>query len=129
MKKSGSHAFVNQVLAVSLAAACGGGGIGLGTVWMRHQISVAANANKAIEMRIAEVERRIEETGADIAREQDPEALSRRNTAWNLGLVPPGDTQVHSVIEDPVVRLARMRNSELFGEEGAVVRLNLPGAR
>ena len=129
MKKTGSQAFVNQVLAVSLAAACGSGGIGLGTVWMRHRISVTANANKVLEARIVEIERRIEETGANVAHEEDPEALVRRNAAWGLGLAPPADDQMHSVIEDPVVRLARLRNGELFGEERARIQLSLPEAR
>jgi hypothetical protein len=64
---------------------------------MRHQISVAANANKVLEAQIADLERRIEETDAAISSEQDPAVLNRRNTDWHLGLVPPGETQVRRI--------------------------------
>ena len=70
------HAFVNQVLVYSLVAICLSGSIGLGTVWMRHQISIVANANKALEARIADVARRCEEASAAIAAEQDPAVLA-----------------------------------------------------
>ena len=71
MKASAAHAFVNQVLVYSLVAIGAGGSIGLGSVWMRHQISLSANASRAIEARIAEVERHAEEIRTAIAQEQD----------------------------------------------------------
>ncbi|MGA2017906.1 MAG: hypothetical protein ABSH26_13230 [Opitutaceae bacterium] len=120
-----ADAFVNQLMVYALVAICGTGSIGLGTVWMRHQISIAANANKVLEASIADLERRIEETDAAIAAEQDPAVLIRRNADWRLGLVPPGETQVRRISEDPVTRLAAIHNRTLFGEGPATVSIRV----
>jgi hypothetical protein len=124
-KKESSRAFVNQFMVIALVAICGCSTIGLGTVWMRHQISIAANANKSLEASIADLERRVEETDASIAAEQDPAVLIRRNTEWRLGLVPPAETQVHRISDDTVMRLAALHNRKLFGEGPATVSLRV----
>ena len=124
-KKAGSQAFVNQFMVIALVAICGCSTIGLGTVWMRHQISIAANANKALEASIADLERRIEEADAAISAEQDPSVLTRRNTEWQLGLVPPDETQLRRVPDDTVMRLASMHNRKLFGDGPATVSLRV----
>lgn len=128
-RKSSSQAFVNQFMVYTLVAIFGSASIGLGTVWMRHQISIAANENKALEATIADLERRVEETDAAIAAEQDPSVLNRRNAEWRLGLVQPGETQVRRVSEDPISRLAEMHNRKLFGEGPATVSLRVALAR
>jgi hypothetical protein len=124
-QKNGTHAFVNQFVAYALVAICGSASIGLGTVWMRHQISIAANANRVLEASIAGLERRIEETDAAIAAEQDPAELNRRNSEWRLGLVAPGETQVRRVSDDAVLRLAAKHNRTLFGEVPAAVSIRV----
>ena len=124
-KRAGSNGFVNQFMVYALVAICGSASVGLGTVWMRHQISIAANTNKVLEASIADLERRIEETDAAIAAEQDPAVLNRRNAEWHLGLVPPGETQVRRVAEDPVMRLASLHNRKLFGEGPATISLQV----
>jgi hypothetical protein len=124
-KKGGTQAFANHFVVYLLVAIFGSASIGLGTVWMRHQISVVANANKVLESTLAGLERRIEETDAAIASEQDPDVLNRKNTEWNLGLVAPGETQVRRVAEDPVMRLAALHNRALFGEGSAAVSLHV----
>jgi hypothetical protein len=124
-EKAGSQAFVNQFMVYALVAICGSASIGLGTVWMRHQISIAANANKVLESSIADLERRVEETDAAIAAEQDPAVLNRRNVDWQLGLVPPQETQVRRVPDDPVMLLTAMHNRKLFGEGPATVSLQV----
>ncbi|HMD60925.1 MAG TPA: hypothetical protein VKG78_05820 [Opitutaceae bacterium] len=123
--KKNTGAFVNQFMIYALVAICGSASIGLGTVWMRHQISVAANANKVLEASISDLERRIEETDAAISAEQDPAVLARRNSDWRLGLVPPGEAQVRRISEDPVIRLAAIHNRSLFGEGPATVSLRV----
>jgi hypothetical protein len=128
-RKASSQAFVNQFMVYALVAICTSASIGIGTVWMRHQISLAANENKVLEASIADVERRIEETDASISAEQDPAVLNRRNTEWQLGLVPPGETQVRRISEDPVMRLASMHNRRLFGDGPATVSLSVALAR
>lgn len=124
-KKSGSQAFANQFMVVALVAICGCSTIGLGTVWMRHQISIAANENKALEASIADLERQIEEADAAISAEQDPAVLARRNSEWQLGLVPPAETQLRRVPDDTVMRLASMHNRNLFGDGPATVSLRV----
>lgn len=114
MKTSGNRAFVNQVLIYSLLAIGLSGSAGLGSVWMRHQISITANANKAYESRLAEVERRAEEIRTAIAQEQDVNLLLKRNADWRLGLVPPRADQMERVTADPVMRLAAKRDRDLF---------------
>ncbi|HEY5228403.1 MAG TPA: hypothetical protein VIJ19_07660 [Opitutaceae bacterium] len=128
-KHHSSRAFVNQFMVYALVAICSTATVGLGTVWMRHQISLAANANKVLETQIAELDRRIEETDAAVAAEQDPSVLTRRNAEWHLGLVAPGETQVHRVPEDPVLHLASTHNRKLFGDGPATISLQVALAR
>jgi hypothetical protein len=122
---TGAKAFVNQFMVYALVAICSSASIGLGTVWMRHQISLVANENKDLETVIAKVEHQIEETDAAIAAEQDPTVLNRKNIGWRLGLVPPGETQVRRVTEDPVARLFAIQNRKLFGEGQATINLKV----
>jgi len=117
MKKSGTHAFVNQLLIGTLAMIVFSGSIGLGAVWLRHQISTTAQSARQLENALAEVERRIAETTALIAAEQSPEALVEKNLAMGIGLVPRRDAQVVWVAESPEERLAARRNLEIFAEE------------
>jgi len=114
MKRNDTHAFVNQLLVCLLVTICLGGSVGLGTVWMRHQISVTANANRLLVARIAEVERHLAETTALVATEQGLDVLRRRNAEWHLGLAPVNEAQVARVSDDPVMRLAERRNRDLF---------------
>jgi hypothetical protein len=111
-----SAGFVNQLLAYALVAICATGSLGLGKVWLSHQISVAANANKVLQSQLAEMQRRLDEIGVEIAAEEDPAVLTRRNETWRLGLAAPADAQVRRVTIDPVRRLAALHNRALFGE-------------
>lgn len=124
-RHTSASAFVNQFMVYALVAICSSASIGLGTVWIRHQISITANENKTLESSIADLERRIEETNAAIAAEQDPSVLARRNTEWKLGLVPPGETQVRRVTVDPVARMATLQNHKLFGDGPATINLRV----
>lgn len=114
MRQNNNHAFVNQLLVCLLVSFGFGGTVGLGTVWMRHQIAVTAKANRALQSEIAEVKRRLDATATIVESEQSYDALTHRNLAWGLGLAPKTDAQVVRVTEDPVMRLARHRDSNLF---------------
>ncbi len=116
MNKTATHAFVNQLLVYTLVMICFSGSGGLGTVWLRHQISVTANRHKQIEARIAEVERHLAQATTTIETEQGPEMLDRRNLEWRLGLVPPREPQISYVSEDAVVALAAKRQRGLFAD-------------
>jgi hypothetical protein len=114
MKKSDTHAFVNQVLVCVLVTISCGGSIGLGTVWMRHQISVTAKANRDLNARIMALDRSLAEIRSQVESEQSIDVLARRNLELGLGLVEVTTSQVAHVNEDPVRRLALRANRELF---------------
>ena len=117
MKSSSTHAFINQLLAYTIMMICVTGSVGLGTVWLRHQISKTANATKETERQIAAIERQIAESTARLAAVQSPEMLEYKNQEMNLGLVPPQDIQIVRIDESPEDRLAAKRNIEIFAEE------------
>lgn len=116
MRQKDNHAFVNQLLVCLLVTFGFGGSIGLATVWMRHQITVTAQTNRALQANLADVKRRIDATVTVVESEQSYEALTRRNADWHLGLAPATDAQVVRVTVDPVMRLARRRDSNLFND-------------
>jgi len=114
MKTLPPRAFVNHLVMYSLATIVIGGGMGLGSVWMRHQISLTANTNRILETQIAEVRRHSEEIRTAVAEEQDITVLKRRNEEWHLGLVPQSQEQVQAVLVNPMARLAAKRNRDIF---------------
>lgn len=116
MKSSGNQAFVNQLLVFTLVMICLSGSVGLGTVWLRHQISVSANETKRLDTEVTRIERRIAETHALIAAEQSPEILDRKNLAMALQLVRPQEQQLVRVAESPEERLLARRNIEIFSD-------------
>ncbi|HTB81337.1 MAG TPA: hypothetical protein VK717_10670 [Opitutaceae bacterium] len=118
MNKASNHAFVNQVLIGTLMMICFSGSLGLGTVWLRREISLTANHNKQLEARLSEINRHIDETTAAIAAEQSPDTLVRRNAEWHLGLVPPRELQVVRVPDDVEQRLTAKNRARLFATEG-----------
>jgi hypothetical protein len=120
MNKKDTHAFVNQLLVYTLVMICFSGSIGLGTVWLRHQISVTANNTKLLEQRIVEAERHLSELNTQVTGEQSIDVLARRNTEWKLGLVLPREPQVVRVSESPERRLASRNNAEVFAPEAVV---------
>ncbi len=131
MNKTDTNAFVNQLLVYTLVMICFSGSIGLGTVWLRHQISVTANNTKQLEQRITEDERHMAELNTQITEEQTITVLNRRNVAWNLGLVQPREPQVVRVNESAEQRLASRNNAEVFASEAASVtpvRFRLSGS-
>jgi hypothetical protein len=131
MNRSNNQAFVNQLLVYTLVMICFSGSVGLGTVWLRHQISLAANRSKMIEAGIAEVERHLAETRAAVETEEGPDFLKKRNVEWQLGLVPPTESQVaERVSGDPGLLLAAKNNRNLFADrELTPVMLHLPERR
>ena len=121
MKKSETHAFVNQLLVYTLVVIGFSGSIGLGTVWLRHQISLSANATKQLEARLNEVKRHILEKNAEIEKAQSPAMLEYLNEQMKLGLQPPSLQQVQHIAGDPVQLLAAKRNRGLFPDEPVAV--------
>jgi hypothetical protein len=125
MRTHTTHAFANQLVICLIVSFAFGGTVGLGAVWMRHQITVTARNNRALQASIAEVRRRLDATAAIVETEQGYDALTQRNAEWHLGLAPKTDAQVISVSEDPVQRLARRRGAPLFADGAAPITFRL----
>jgi len=124
MRNSTTQAFVNQLLVYTLVVIGCSGSIGLGTVWLRHQISLSANAAKQLEARLNVVERHIAEKKTEIERAQSPAMLEYLNEHWQLGLQPPAPGQVQHMNVDPVRLLAAKRNRALFADEAESVAVS-----
>ena len=120
--RTANHAFVNQFVIYTLLTICFSGSIGLGTVWMRHQISITANANKVLEARLAELKRHLAETNTAIEIQQSPAVLRQRNASMNLGLILP---EVQSVTESPTLRLVAKSSRALFDDRAVPVTFRL----
>lgn len=125
MKILSHQGFVNQLLIYTLVMIGFSGSIGLGTVWIRHQISITANTTKQLAVQIADVERRLAETTTAAESERDTNILLRRNAEWHLGLVPPAQEQIVHVPGDPVLRLAANRNRGLYRDSAVTVSFPL----
>lgn len=116
MKRTASHAFVNQLLVYTLVMLFFTGSVGFATVWLRHEISLAANRNKNARARVVEVLRQIDQVAAEVAAERNPEALIRRNSEWRLGLVPPRQEQVVEYVPAGVLERMLVSGATEFSE-------------
>ncbi len=115
-------AFVNHLMVYTLVGLGVSGSVGLGTVWGQHQLVVAASRNHALEEQLKDVVRQSEELTTEIAAEQDPAVLLRRNAEWRLGLVPPAPDRSQPIAEDPVRYLMQKNDRELLGRRPTAVR-------
>ncbi len=129
MKTSTANAFINQLLVYTLVMLVFTGSIGFGTVWLRHEISLAANRNKMLQADLAEVQRQIDQFTAEIAAAKNPDTLIRLNSEMRLGLVPPREEQSEHVAVDVGLRLAAKRNQDLFIAEVQPVVFRRAGTR
>ena len=117
MNKSAANAFINQVLVYTLVMLVFTGSIGFGTVWLRHEISLAANRNMNLRTHLAEVQRHLDQLIAEIAAAQSPDALIRLDSSMRLGLDMPRQEQIQRVPGDVEQQLAARRNPDLFVAE------------
>ena len=129
MNTSTANAFINQLLVYTLVMLVFTGSIGFGTVWLRHEISLAANRNKLLQADLAEVQRQIDQFTAEIAAAKNPDTLIRLNSEMRLGLVPPREEQSEHVAVDVGQRLAAKRNQDLFNVEVQPVVFRRAGTR
>lgn len=117
--KNNSSAFANQLLICLLVTICIGGSIGVGTVWIRHQISTTAKSNRELAAEIARLERLIDEQKTRLETEQTPDKLRGLNATLRLGLVPMSEIPVLHVTENVAERMARRANGDLFTDAAA----------
>jgi cell division protein FtsB len=110
---------VNGMFVLTLGLLAYLGAIGFGTVWVRHQISVTANINRALEQQITDLQRAVNETSAEIAYALNPEQLILKNTTFGLHLVRPAEQQVFRITDDVERRLSAKRFSHVYtAQEG-----------
>jgi uncharacterized protein HemX len=105
------------------------GAIGVGFVWLRHQIAATAENNRQMQQQLVDIQRRTAETNAEIAAVSSPEVLLNRNTSLKLGLEMPRDHQIQPVNDQVEVRLASKRNSDSFSTTFVSAALPLTTAR
>lgn len=101
-------------MALTLLLLVFSGSLGLGAVWVRQEISGTANRSHAIENKIADVERRLDEVNANVASALNVSALLQQNQVMRLGLTLPREAQIVRVDESPVDRLATKNNRDNF---------------
>lgn len=124
MKPPPTNTLVNRAILLMLALLVFSGSLGLGAVWMRQEISQTANESRAIHVKIADVERRLDEVNADVATATDPKTLLRQNQTMRLGLAMPREVQVQRVNVSPELRLAERRNRDVFNVAAASLDLS-----
>ncbi len=114
MRPPPPNAFVNKLVTLTLGLLIFAGTLGLGAVYVRQEIFATANRSRAVEHRLADIARRLDEVNAQVATALSPAELLRRNEAMRLGLTAPRELQVVRVEESPELRLASKRNREAF---------------
>ena len=114
MKPPHANTLDNRVIFLTLFLLVFTGSLGLGAVWMRQEISQAANESRLLHARLADIERRLDEVNAQVAAAVNPDALLRQNRTMHLALAAPREVQVVRIGESPEIRLAAKRNREVF---------------
>jgi hypothetical protein len=129
MRPPPAHSLVNRLIALTLLLLVFAGSLGLGAVWFRQEISQNANRSRALENKLADVERRLDEVNAQVAAAVNPDTLLRQNGGMRLGLAAPREIQVVRVAGSAELRLASKRNAEVFSAEGFRVAAASASAR
>jgi anti-sigma-K factor RskA len=127
MNKSPTSAFINQLLVYTLVMLVFTGSIGFGMVWLRHEISLAANRDKNLQAHLDDVQRHLDQLTAEIAAVQTPDALIRLDSSLRLGLDTPRQEQIEYVAANVEQRLAAKRNAGIFIAEVKPVVLRRGG--
>jgi hypothetical protein len=102
------------VLVYTLVMAVFTGSVGFGTVWLRHEISLAANRTKNLRTHLDEVQRHLDQLTAEIAAAQSLDSLLLLNSSMHLSLDMPRSEQIERVLGDVEQQLAARRNPDLF---------------
>jgi hypothetical protein len=119
MKPPPASNLINRVIFLTLMLLVFTGTLGLGAVWMRQEISQTANRSRALEDRLTDAQRRLDELSAEVATAVNPRALLRQNETMRLALSSPREIQVQRVAVSPELKLAQKRNLEVFRVETA----------
>jgi len=125
-----TRGFANHFLLAALVTLGFGGSVGLGTVWLRHQISVVADTNRDLEQQRHDIERHTDDISAQVESALSPDVLRAQNQLMQLGLVELTQAQITPVPIDPISRLVARANRRVFERDGVSggvsIRLDLP---
>ena len=123
MKPPPARTIVNRIIFLTLCCLMLTGTLGLGAVWVRQEISQVANHSRSLQVKLEDVERRLDEVNAQVAAAVNPDTLLNRNRSMNLALAAPREAQVVRVGESVELRLAAKRNREIFSVATASLEL------
>lgn len=125
MKPPPPNALVNKVVLLTLVLLMFAGTLGLGAVWVRQEIFATANRIRVLEGESADILRKLDEVGAQIATAESVATLLQQNDALRLGLATAKEVQVVRVERDPVLELGRKRSAEaIFNSANAARNAN-----
>jgi len=119
------RAFVNSIVVCLIVTIGTVGGVGLGVVWMRHQISTTANQIRRLAAEKAEIDRLLTEKTAAIAGSRRPDLLRQANAQFQLGLVPMSDVPVLNESSEAAIRGLVVRSAQDLMERPPVVSVKL----
>ncbi len=119
MKPPPANIHINRLIALSLLLLLFSGSLGLGAVWVRQEISQTANRSRSLVVKIADVERRLDDVNTAIAVAVSPNALDRQNEAMRLGLAFPKEAQVVRLEGSPELHLLERLNRDNFSRAAA----------
>ncbi|MBI2510984.1 MAG: hypothetical protein HYV96_03340 [Opitutae bacterium] len=122
MKPPPPNALVNKLVLLSLALLMFAGTLGLGAVWVRQEIFATANRIRVLEGEVADVTRKLDEVGAQIATAESVASLLQANDALRLGLATAKEVQVVRVERDPVLELSRKAAAEAIFRSNEAAR-------
>jgi hypothetical protein len=125
MKPPPPNALVNKLVLLTLALLMFAGTLGLGAVWVRQEIFATANRIRVLQGETADVVRKLDEVGAQIATAESVASLLQQNDTLRLGLASAQEVQVVRVERDPILELSRKRSAEaIFNSANAAQNAN-----
>ncbi len=103
MKKN-TQAFADPFVALIIFSVSLMGSMGIGVVWMRHQISSTAICSQQLVAQHHELERLIMEKDSEVAHAQRHDQLRKLNETHKLGMVTISDVPVVTESSEAAVR-------------------------
>ena len=114
IKSRTANRILNQIILCSVAMLALVGGLGMITVWLRHQTSSTANHLQAIEQKIVEERRIHAQLDVELAIAMSTDRLLELNRKHKLDLQEPAFTQIVHVEQNVEKRLYEKTANALF---------------
>ncbi len=114
IKSRTANRILNQIILHSVVMLALVGGLGLITVWLRHQTSITANHLQSIEQKIVEERRVHAQLDVELAVAMSTDKLLELNREHGLNLQEPAFTKIVHVEENVEKRLYEKSANALF---------------